>query len=424
MQQLHYLLAFSGGLDSTVLLYLLANALKNEPHAHLSAIHIHHGLQSVADDWVVHCQTVCDAWQVPLTVVYVNAKAIPGESPEAAARTARYLALEQHMSDKSILVTGHHQDDQAETFFLQLLRGAGTKGLSAMAEWKKLKAGWHYRPLLNYTRQQLEHVAVSLPLSWIEDPSNQSRAYARNALRHDVLPTLRQYWPQYAKTLSRSAQLLAESHELLSLFAEEQLTALGATADCLPLAAFRQYTAPRQALLLRTWLEAFKQPLPSQAKLQQFLHDLLNAEPDRHPSLNWAGLTLYRYRDTLQWRRTVTTINRPIRWPQFPETLILDDHRTLQVTHTIHGGLRTLSAEEIATLSVRYWQTGGRFHPATRAHSQRIKKLLQEWCIPLELRHSLPFLYCGDTLIAIIGYGIAKTWQSDTAAWQLHLNFS
>ncbi len=424
MTQLDYLLAFSGGLDSTTLLHLLVQALKNEPHASLRAIHIHHGLQSHADEWAVHCQRVCNQWQVPLAIINVNAHAKPGESPEAAARSARYHALEQQMYENSILVTGHHQDDQAETFLLQLLRGAGTKGLSAMAEWKSLTQGWHYRPLLNYSRQQLVQLAQSHHLTWIEDPSNHSLVYARNALRHKILPSVRQHWPGYAKTLCRSAQLLAESHELLRQFAQEQLTQWGTTKDRLPLSAFRECAAPRQALLLRTWLENFNRPLPAQAKLGQFLNDLLTALPDRHPSLNWATMTLYRYHDALYWRLTASpVINTPICWLQFPKPLILDAKRTLIASFSQQqGGLRTLTPDEIATLTIHTWHSGGRFHPADRVHSQRIKKLLQEWQIPMECRHELPFLYSGETLIAIIGYGVAKSWYATTESWQFIIN--
>ncbi len=420
MTQLDYLLAFSGGLDSTALLYLFAQALKNEPQATLTAIHIHHGLQKTADQWVGHCQRICDQWRIPLKVGYVQAHAKLGESPEAAARTARYHALEQHMTANSILVTGHHQDDQAETFLLQLLRGAGSKGLSAMAEWKKLRIGWHYRPLLRYSRQQLTHFAHSQHLKWIEDPSNQSRAFARNALRHDVLPTIAQHWPSFAKTIRRSAGLLADSHALLRQFAQEQLTQAGADANHLPLSVFESHSLPRQTLLLRTWLEHFNQPLPAQAKLTQFLHDLLSAQPDRHPKLNWAGITLYRYQEALRWHTSTTILKAPIHWSQFPKPLILNDQHRLLATYSSKSGLRTLTVAEIAQLTLRTWHHGGRFHPADRTHSQRIKKLLQEWRIPMELRQQIPFLYCGEVLIAIIGYGIANGWQTIGEGWQLH----
>jgi len=427
------LLAFSGGLDSTVLLYLFAQALKNEPGVTLSAIHVHHGLQAEADDWVLHCQRVCDHWQVPLTVISVNAQPNAGESPEEAARKARYQALESAMTSQTILVTGHHQDDQAETVLLQLLRGSGAKGLCAMAEWKALTRGWHYRPLLTYSRPELEQVAQHQGLTWIEDPSNASLHYARNALRHTILPLLSQFWPGYRKTLTRSARLLAESDDLLSQFAHEQLIQLGATRNHLPLIDLPAFTPARQALLLRTWLSAFNQSYPSEIQLTQFLGTLLTAKADRHPSLVWGKVVLYRYKHNLHWRPRITHSHKtPLPWRQFPHPLVLDVDHTLVALPSPNTGLRTLSPDEINTLSIRYWQASegsegnhsrpqgsDRFHPADRRHSQTIKKLLQEWHIPMALKREIPFLYCGDTLIAIVGYAVAKTWQVTADGWHI-----
>lgn len=418
MSTLRYLVAFSGGLDSTVLLFLLKQALACDSQAELHAIHIHHGLQTEADDWGRHCQDICQRWQIPLSLIHVQAKAAVGESPEATARAVRYQAIMQHMTPHTVLVTGHHQDDQVETLLLQLLRGASAKGLSAMPTWKELVTGWHYRPLLTHSRQQLQTIAHSHQLTWIQDPSNECRQFARNRLRHDILPRLAEHWPGYRKTLSRSADLLAQHQNLLQQFAQEQLAQLGATAHDFPLNAFSLLSLDRQALLLRTWLAQQALTMPNAAKLRQFLQDLQRAGPERHPQLRWAHWQLYRHRHSLHWQ-VVINAKGTHPWPHFPATL---QHGTglLSATPSL-GGLRTLSLAEISQLNIRYWQQGGRFQPHGRQHSQSLKKLWQEWGVAMECRRQIPLLYCQDTLIAVGELAIAKDWYSATDAWQLRL---
>lgn len=423
MSTLRYLVAFSGGLDSTVLLFLLKQALAADSHAELQAIHIHHGLQTEADHWALHCQRLCKQWHIPFTLIHVQAKAATGESPEASARLARYQALQQYMTPYTVLVTGHHQDDQVETVLLQLLRGAGAKGLSAMPVWKALTQGWHYRPLLAYSRQQLYDIALQHHLTWIEDPSNHSRQFTRNRLRHDILPSLAEHWPGYRKTLSRSAYILAESENLLQQFAEEQLTQLGATSNGLPLTTFCLFSLDRQALLLRTWLAQQGLLMPNEAKLRQFLKDLQQAGPERHPQLRWAKWQLYRHHHTLYWQVATNSMEVSTSlWPQFPAATT---HDMWQLVATpCFTGIRQLNLQEIQGLNIRYWQQGGRFHPHHRQHSQSLKKLWQEWHIAMECRRRIPLLYCYDTLIAIGELAIAKDWYSDTDAWRLQLTKS
>ena len=223
LQQLHrhgippsYQVAFSGGLDSLVLLHALC-ALRGRLAAGVAAVHVHHGLHSDADEWDAHCQQVCDELGVAYTLLRVDGRPATGESPEAAARDARYRALAEWLPAGHCLLTAQHQDDQAETLLLQLLRGSGVSGLAAMPVMTGLGAGHHLRPLLEMTRPALHHYATAHALRWIEDPSNQSSAYDRKYLRHQVLPRLRERWPAVSSSLSRSAAHCAEASALLSL---------------------------------------------------------------------------------------------------------------------------------------------------------------------------------------------------------------
>ncbi|MEN9847337.1 MAG: hypothetical protein RL368_77, partial [Pseudomonadota bacterium] len=200
-----YWVAYSGGLDSHVLLHALAK-LRTHCTAHLHAVHIHHGLNPRADEWAKHCQQVCADLGIPSTVHAIHIPRNTGASLEALARDARYAALKSIIGEGEVCFTAHHGDDQAETVLLQLFRGAGVAGLSAMPRSAPLGNGWQVRPLLNYSRTQLQHYATTQQLHWIEDDSNLDLRFDRNFLRHAVLPILRQRWGSLSPTLQRVAQ--------------------------------------------------------------------------------------------------------------------------------------------------------------------------------------------------------------------------
>lgn len=218
--------ALSGGLDSTVLLHLLCQvpALKNR----LSACYVHHGLHAAASDWQAHCQQMCTALNVPFNAVKIKIPNHPKEGLEAAARALRYQALVENLtSEHAVLVSAHHQKDQAETILLNLVRGSGVKGLSGMAAQRSLHMGERtvllYRPILNAPIEALQAYAQQHALTWVEDPSNQSPVFRRNFIRHAVLPVLKQAWPSVERTLARSGQNLQESVQLLDRLAKMDL---------------------------------------------------------------------------------------------------------------------------------------------------------------------------------------------------------
>jgi len=253
-------IAFSGGLDSTVLLHLLAHHARNHPTPPLRAVHIHHGLQSAADAWPAHCQAICDPLGIELQVIPVRVG--PGASREQAARDARYAAFKQLLGPGDVLFTAQHRDDQAETVLLRLLRGAGLRGLSAMPGQRSLGQGYLARPLLDTSRQRLHDYACAHRLQWIEDPSNADLGFDRNYLRREVMPRLQQRWPQASQNLARGAQHLGEALGLLDelamgdLAAAEQGAALRwAGIDSLDLDVLKALSAARQRNALQYWLE-------------------------------------------------------------------------------------------------------------------------------------------------------------------------
>ena len=217
-----FLIAFSGGLDSTALLSLLAKLRENRPHFQLRAIHIHHGLSANADHWAQHCTQLCAHLDIPLIIEKVNVDKSKGT--EGGAREARYQAIVRHLQPNEMLLTAHHLQDQTETFLLALKRGSGIQGLGAMQPQSAVYNLPVFRPLLNFTRQQLEDYVRSENLPWVEDESNDDNRYDRNFLRNQVLPLLRNRWAHFDQAVRRSAQHCFEQQQLINELLADEFT--------------------------------------------------------------------------------------------------------------------------------------------------------------------------------------------------------
>ena len=258
--------AFSGGADSTA---LLAAAVQRWP-GQVTAIHVHHGLQAAADDFVRHCQTVCASWSVPLHVQHVNARHASGQSPEDAARQARYAALVACAHEHGInsVLLGQHADDQLETVLLALSRGAGLPGLSAMAAQFEREGIQFSRPLLHLPSADLRQAVQDLKLPFLDDPSNSDERFTRNRIRARLLPVLDEVFPQCRTTFARSAQHAAQAHSLLCEIAQDDLKTVGVPPN---IRSLQSLSMARQANVLRYWLNQHHGAAPSAAQLDQLL---------------------------------------------------------------------------------------------------------------------------------------------------------
>lgn len=258
--------AFSGGADSTALLHACAATWPGQVHA----IHVHHGLQAAADDFARHCQRACDVLDIPLRIVRVNAGNAVGESPEDAARKARYAALAEAATAlrvKAVLLA-QHADDQVETLMLALSRGAGLPGLAAMPARFERHGMTFERPLLGVSGAVIREWLAAEAIEFIDDPTNADTAFTRNRIRHELMPALEKTFPQFRDTFARSARHAAQAQQLLAAIAAEDLAAVGNPPV---IAALRQLTPARQANLLRHWLRIAHHVAPSAAQLGELL---------------------------------------------------------------------------------------------------------------------------------------------------------
>ena len=394
------LLAYSGGLDSSVLLHLLYQVNKTLPFQ-LTAQHVHHGLSANAGAWADFCVASCKQLNVPLSISTVKVEN-SGLGIEAAARAARYQALQQ--SEADFMLLAHHQDDQAETFLLQLSRGAGVKGLAGMAAANSAWPRFMLRPLLDAPRKALLEYAKQHRLTWIEDESNADTKFDRNFMRHDILPALAKKYPAIRQTISRSAQHMAEANGLLDEIAEQDMQSC-LKEKTINLQMLKQLSQARINNALRWWLLQNDCNLPSSAQLQQITQQIFTAKTDAMVKIKVSDShTLQRYRNCAFLQKnmeTVPTIN--LLW-QGEDIIDLPDGTSLVFTQSLGQGFAIQRVPNIK-LRVQYRQGGERFRPDLGRPSRSLKTVLQTCEIPPWQRAQLPLIFMDEILVIIPNLG-------------------
>jgi tRNA(Ile)-lysidine synthase len=396
--------ALSGGIDSMVLLDVAA-ALAASEEIVVSAIHVDHGLSPNAGRWAEFCATQCAARGVGLTLHEPRIERPHGRSLEAEARAARYACLLS--ADVDVVLLAHHADDQAETVLLQLLRGAGPRGLAAMPPFRPGRPAL-LRPFLEHPRARLAAYAAARGLSWIDDESNANRALARNALRHDVAPLLAARFPGYPQTLVRGARLQAQASALLDDLAK--IDASGAVdASGLDEARLAALSPVRARNLLRWFLcEQGARP-PSEARVKEMLRQLLGAGAGGRLRIRIDGMELGRYRGRVVVHAPGP---QPFELPWRGEAEVRLPGGLLVFTPARGVGLATAKLAQ-GPVVLRSRAGGERMRLAENRPTRTLKQLLQEARVPSWMRHSLPLVWCGDELAAVAGIGVALKFQAE-----------
>ncbi len=401
------LVGYSGGLDSHVLLLWLARLVARHPEFSLQAVHVHHGLNPLADAWAAHCQRVCDELGVPLIVERVAVTAARRESLEARAREARYRALAEHLPAGGYLLTAHHQDDQLETLLLALKRGSGVRGLAAMPHRQPFARGELIRPLLDCSRASLHRWAEAQGLHWIEDDSNQDERFDRNFLRAQILPRLQARWPSFGETACRSATLCAEQEALAEELAEQDRSQCERPDGSLSIEAMRSLSIPRRHNLLRGWLRHHSGAVPERGALLRIWPEVVEARADASPQLLTSCGVIRRFDGSLYLLTDAPgSVPEPqlLQWPGVWSV----GHHTLILKQVQHGAqLRLPRDGELVTL--RFAVAGSlRTQPVGRVGSRSLKKLWQEYGVAPWLRDQVPLLFYGESLVAAVGLFICQ----------------
>lgn len=401
--------AFSGGLDSTVLLRALASSAARR----VRAIHINHQLHPDADRWERHCAEVVRELSVPFVSQRISIPSDPSEGVESAARRARYEALGDLLQPGELLVTAHHADDQLETVLLALLRGSGVDGLAAMPRCQRFGTGWHMRPMLDCTRAEVLRWAQANQLSWLEDPSNVNVRFDRNYLRREVMPQLRARWPAAARSAVRSAAHLGEAARLLDEVAAHDFAA-ATIGQCLKVSALKALDPPRRRNVLRYWLHACGARAPSTRKLAALEHDMLAADDDRTPCVDWDETEVRRHRGLMYCMpRIIDPATNAIDWT-WSSPVALGGHSGLLRAEIAHG--RGLARSKLPSrLRVTSRSGGESLRLPGHAHHRPLKKLLQEANVLPWWRDRVPLVFAGNALVAVADLWISAEYATEGA---------
>lgn len=406
-----FLVAYSGGVDSSVLLHALYTVKKqNTTNFAIKAIHIHHGLSAHADQWVTHCQQQCQSWQIPLSVHYVTLDIQLGNI-ENQARNARYDVIKKHLQPNDILCTAQHLDDQCETFFLALKRGSGPTGLSSMAQKTDFYDNMLIRPLLNISRADIEQYAQYYQLNWVEDESNQDDHYDRNFLRLKVLPMINARWPHFSQMVARSAELCQQQQQLIDDLLSDEFRMMLDKQGAIDVVSLSNCQDYKRNALLRMWFKQHHCMMPSRQQLTIIWQTVACAQDDANPKFSFNDKQIRRYKDKLyllpHYAQTQSMI---LAW-DIQDPLILPDHiGTLKTEYNSSGLIRRPTSTEVVT--IRFYAQG-MIKIVGRSGSRTIKKIWQEKHIPSWMRTRIPLIYYDDQLITAVGVFVTEQGQGN-----------
>jgi tRNA(Ile)-lysidine synthase len=414
-----FLVAFSGGVDSTVLLAALARLGLG---ARVRAAHVDHGLNAESARWASHCADVAAALGVAFESVRVTVEGIADHGLEAAARDARYRALAAVLAPGEVLLTAHHADDQLETLLLRFMRGSGVRGMRGIIAFGSFAAGFLGRPLLDFTRAAIQAQALEWGLRWIEDPTNREPRHDRNLLRLNVLPQLKVRWPAAVKHAGRLAEQMSDAESILDAVAEQDAAGLAHPAR-VPRAVLAALDAARQRNLLRFLLRRAGLGVPSSVKIEELRSALLNARADAQPLVRWPGGEARVFRGQLHLLAALSAASPrdysarlPARGPwRGPEGELAFERVVAE------PGLPGSWLDEGLTLKFR--AGGEEFLPLGKRHRQPLKRWLQEAAILPWMRGRIPLLYRGAQLVAVADLWLAAETRAVEATeqrWRVH----
>lgn len=425
------LVAFSGGVDSTVLLHLLSRLRDEGLIASLSAIHVHHGLSDNADAWAGFCQAFCEQRQIACIVERVELAG--GASLEDQARKARYSAFEKHLPKGGCLVLGHHLDDQAETLLFRLFRGSGLDGLAGMPERRALGQGELLRPLLKVPRQGIEAYAVQHGLSHIEDESNSDDRFARNYLRNSLIPEIESRWPGASKRLGA----LAEEAGAINGFVDERVEAYAESiivsppskfwgvSAVLDLSRLSELQSSWQSRVARYWLAEQAGEVLGRDRLKALFSEVIEAQADAEPEFQLSGGIVKRYRGYLAFVARESELPAEVEWPWSNQPVLDLPLGKLGVSDAA-GSFQGfyLPSEPLIVRYRHHLPEGMKVRVAGRKGSKTVKRWLQEFRVPPWVRSHVPFLFFGEDMLGVPGLWVCEGWQGNSGNdrqvnWQL-----
>jgi len=410
------LVAFSGGLDSRVLLHGIYQAYQSDLLASVRVAHVNHGLQKEADQWQVFCQQICDQYQFPLLTRKFHLS-LENKNSEQAAREARYHFFEEIIQKNEWIVLAHHLNDQSETILFRLLRGTGLHGLTGMPRSRPLGQGYLLRPFLNISRDELQAYAEEHQLEWIEDPSNQTNDYSRNFLRNKIIPMLYDKWPQLDKSLKNFSQIVDDQVSILDEVAREDIKSLSFNDKSLDIGGFKNLSRARQRNSLHYWVKKQSLLSPSKIEIEEVINQL-DAALENAIKVKIGGGWVRSYDGKLYFclLEEPKVLVEEVVWNDLSVNLLLengvelilsDENVVSEKKQQNNLQIRKPLSNEVVKILPR---SGGELTtPNYRRHSTDLKKIYQELKVPPWKRKWLPLIYYNDLLVAVPGVFVEQS---------------
>jgi len=405
------LVGFSGGADSSALLLAL-HQLSAELECRVEAIHFNHGLQDSAAAWEQHCRQFCFQRVIPLRVIHLNLQRNSTGSFETAARQARYQHITQLMTDGDIYLTAHQADDQAETLFINLLRGSGGDGLAGIPELRRFSRGWLARPLLNVRREALESWLSFEQVSWITDGSNLDQSMDRNYLRGCIFPLLEQRWPGIVQRLNQSAEHLRDRNTVIRELLARHPGLVPADGITLDLKVLDSASQLLQAEVIRNWVRENNAAPPPRARLHEFLQQLQGRRPDSQTELRWSDWLIKQHGDHLWMHEFLQPAPCPgLHWDTGFKLELGVEHGYLSIEGAAEIPFPDARVSNRSAISPELKTSGSAMN--------KIKNIMRISGIPPWLRDTIPILFVAEKLYAIGDWWLAPEFAKELQAAQL-----
>ena len=397
-----YVLAISGGKDSIALAHLFFSIKEKINHS-IEMVYVDHGLQEVSNEWGDFCREQASKFGFEFQQLTVNCRPVAGESIEAWARDARYNLLSTLADENTLVFTGHHQDDQAETLLLRLFRGTGVRGMACMQVARKLGKGLLIRPLLNISSKQIDQYVSINNLSWVHDKSNDDKSFDRNYLRQEIKPLIEKRWPEFQKSISRIIAYQQEAGELLDVLAVNDLqTVCDDDKTSINIDKLKVYSKARIKNLLMCWIKGQHFLAPNHQHIEEIINHSIFASDDRLPLVNWADIEVRKYKNRLYLLKTkkLESIKDEIKI-SFHDSIIINEEQVKW--QIVEGKGIAKHFQDKSHFSLQFRRGGEKIKLANRGISKTIKQLFQENSVLPWKRESFPLIYIDNKLAAIPG---------------------
>ena len=403
-----YIIAFSGGLDSSVLLHNIVHLKEKKP---IIAIHVNHQISEYSEEWENYCRDVAKSYGVDIFVERVTIDRNSPDGIECEMRNKRYEAIRKYIQKDDCLMTGHHRDDQAETLLLSMLRGSSEDGLLGIKPIQNFYEALLLRPLLNFSRKDLQVYAEQNDLKWIEDPSNKDNSIDRNFLRNDILPRLENRWMSIDKRFFKVTRLALESSERSNDLAKIDLNTLG-DIDRIDADGFSVLSQNRRRNLLRYILKRRGIERPTFNQMMdgiKILSSLTKNKKNNH--LEWPGIDIYHYDKKLFFVEQSEYIKTKQKIKIFPDKILELDGNMGKLT--LSPANKGNISPEIAKLGldVTYRKGGEKIKPIGRKFTHKLKNLFQEKKIYPWMRGKIPILKYNNELVCVGDLWVAEKFH-------------